>query len=166
MAGRGEQLPFDEQPQGGGHLIVAAPAGVQAGSHGSGDLGDAALDGGVDVFVGRGEGEGGLGQLLAHPIEGGQENAGLLMGEHAAPLEAADVSPAAGDVVGGQPVVERQAGRERQQRLGRALAAEAALPEGHESSSPAWRSAHVWIPRPHSRTKPSASSWRKRSASS
>ena len=43
----------------------------------------------------------------------------------------AHVGPRAGHVVGGQPLVEGQADGEGQQLLGRALVAEAAVPEGH-----------------------------------
>ena len=46
------QLALAPQPQVGGHLVVAAAAGVQLGAGGAGELGDAPLDGGVDVLVG------------------------------------------------------------------------------------------------------------------
>ena len=41
------------QPQVGGDLVVAAPAGVELRAGGAGELGDAALDRRVDVLVGR-----------------------------------------------------------------------------------------------------------------
>ena len=44
-------LALDEQAQRGGDLVVAAAAGVQLRAGGSRELGDAALDRGVDVFV-------------------------------------------------------------------------------------------------------------------
>ena len=58
-AGRGRGAPrapafaLDVEPQVGGDLVVAAPARVQLGAGGTGQLGDPALDRGVDVLVGR-----------------------------------------------------------------------------------------------------------------
>ena len=45
-------LPPQEEPQRRGHLVVAAPSGVELGAGGAGELGDPPLDRGVDVFVG------------------------------------------------------------------------------------------------------------------
>ena len=98
-------------------------------------------------------------------------------GEQAAPLQAPHVGLGAGHVVGRQPDVERQAGGERHQAVGR-LRVEPPLPEGHApavgaasrsaaaASDRTWRLAHVCTPRPHRRTKPAASSWLKVSAAS
>ena len=49
--GDGDQLALAPQPQVGGDLVVAAAGGVQLGAGGAGELGDPALDGGVDVLV-------------------------------------------------------------------------------------------------------------------
>ena len=82
------------------------------------------------------------------------------------------------EVVGGQAPVEGQADGEGHDLVGRP--AQPALPEGHESApagplavhrssarrGPPWRAAHVATPRPHSRTKPSASAWWKVSVAS
>ena len=45
------QLALAPQPQVGGHLVVAAAAGVQLGAGRAGELGDPSLDRGVDVLV-------------------------------------------------------------------------------------------------------------------
>jgi hypothetical protein len=46
-------LAPEEPSERGGDLVVAATTGVQLGAGGAGELGDASLDGGVDVLVGR-----------------------------------------------------------------------------------------------------------------
>ena len=56
-AGDVDQLALAPQPQVRGHLVVAAARGVQLGAGAAGQLGDPALDGGVDVLVALGEGE-------------------------------------------------------------------------------------------------------------
>ena len=55
VAGGDQQLALGEQAQVGGHLVVATASGVQLGPGRTGDLGDPALDHGVDVLVGRDE---------------------------------------------------------------------------------------------------------------
>ena len=50
-AGDGEQLALAPQPQVGRDLVVAAAGGVDLGAGRAGELGDPALDGGVDVLV-------------------------------------------------------------------------------------------------------------------
>ena len=52
-AATGAQRVLHEQPERGGHLVVARPPGVQLGAGRAGQLGDPPLDGGVDVLVGR-----------------------------------------------------------------------------------------------------------------
>ena len=85
-----------------------------------------------------------------------------------------DVRTRAGEVVGGEPAVERQADGEREQLVGRALA-EAAVPQRLPGlaggvligAAPGpWRRDHVSADRPHSRTKPSESWWRNASSAS
>ena len=76
-----------------------------------------------------------------------------------------DVRARAREVVGREAPVERQALGEREQLVGRTVG-EAAVPEGHAPGAsgrdrPAAR-AHVSTDRPHRRTKPAESSWRKR----
>ena len=71
------------------------------------------------------------GQLLVHPVEGGHQDAGVVLGQDPGRGQAPDVGPRTRQVVGGQPLVERQADGEGQQLLGRPFVAEAALPERH-----------------------------------
>ena len=108
-AGPPEQRPLGEQPQVGGHLVVAAAAGVQPAADVAGDLGDPPLDGGVDVLVARLEHEGALGELLLDPVERGQQDPGCRPRRAAPALQTQDMGPAASHVVGGQPPVEGQA---------------------------------------------------------
>ena len=105
-------------------------------------------------------------------VEGGGDERALLLGDQSHPGQHVDVRPGAGEVVGGQAGVERQALAEGQQLLGRPLS-EAALPQrpalalrpgfrltgGSVMAGPRrpWRRAHVSTDRPHSRTKPAAS---------
>ena len=62
-------------------------------------------------------------------VEGGEDVGHLVVVEDPGPAQPPDVGPRAGDVVGGQAPVERQADREGHQLLGRS-ALEAAVPEG------------------------------------
>ena len=153
----------------------------------TGDLGDPALDRGVDVLVGRRELERAVVQLGPDPVERVGDREPLLLGEQADRRQHVDVRARAGEVVVRQPLVERQADAERHQRVGRPLA-EAAVPEraglaarvvagGHRppldpssgatyGSSVRWRRDHVSTDRPQSRTNPAASSWRNASSAS
>ena len=74
---------LEEQAQRGGDLVVPAAAGVELRAGRPGELGDTALDGGVDVFVGRAEHEGTVGELDADAIERGDHERCLLVGEQA-----------------------------------------------------------------------------------
>ena len=96
------------------------------------------------------------------------------LGEQPDAREHRDVRARAGEVVGREAAVERQADGEREQLVGRAFA-EPAVPQrlpgrlaGRRSSarSRAWRRDHVSAERPHRRTKPSESSWRNASSAS
>ena len=73
-----EQLPAGVEAEVGGDLVVAAATGVELGPHVAGDLGDPALDGGVDVLVAGLEDEDPRRQLLLHPVERGEQDGGLL----------------------------------------------------------------------------------------
>ena len=140
------ELALHVQAQRGGHLVVAAAPGVELGARRPGQLGHAPLDGGVDVFVGGFERELALFQLGLDLLERVEHRGGLLGGEDAGAHEPAHVRPRARHVVSSQAMVERQALRERQQLVGRALL-EAPVPQrpatgGHRSltrDSPAWR---------------------------
>ena len=107
------------KPEVGGHLVVAAAPGVEPGAGLAGQLGDPALDGGVDVLVAGLEDEGPLGQLLLDLGERAEQDTGLLGDIEPAAAEATDMGPAAGDVVGGEPAVEREALGEGEELLGR-----------------------------------------------
>ena len=69
----------------------------------------------MDVFVAGLEDEVAFGQLPLHLDEGGEKGPALLVGEQARPLQAEHMGPAAGDVVGRQPAVERKALGERKE---------------------------------------------------
>src|SRR5690606_25295614 len=130
------------------------------------------------VLVGRGELEAALGQLALDLVEGPEHGVALGLGEHPGSHQPPDVGPGAGDVVGGEALVEGQAHRVGEQLFGRS-ALEAAVPEGgHQTSSgpcgwacgavPSWpcTPAQVSTDRPQSRTNPAESSWRNVSAAS
>jgi hypothetical protein len=172
-AGDGEQLPLGVEAQVGGDLVVTAAAGVQAGADVAGDLGHPALHRRVDVLVARGEGEAARRELLAHSRQGSEEDLAVGGPEQADPYQPPHVGGRAGQVVGGEAPVDAQAHGVGEQLLGRTGPLEAPLPEGHDPLGSAGarptltcRAAHVATPRPHRRTNPSASWWRKRSADS
>ena len=70
LAGHLDQRAAAPQAQVGGDLVVAAAAGVQLGPDVAGELGDPALDRGVDVLVVGGEDERPRGELLLDLVEG------------------------------------------------------------------------------------------------
>ena len=173
-------LAPEEQPQVERDLVVAAAAGVQLGAGRARDLGDPPLDRGVDVFVGRRERErrrrrAPLRRGRARRRSPARSSLGRA-GRRASSM--CDVRARPGEVVGREPAVERQADGEREQLVGRALA-EAAVPQRLRRVAVAslvgcsltwtpgpWRRDHVSADRPHSRTKPSESSWRNASSAS
>ena len=167
LGGHADQRPPAPQAQVGGDLVVAAAPGVQLGADVAGQLGDPALDGGVDVLVARLEDEGAGGDLLLHQVQGVQEVGHLAVGQDADLPEPLDVGPRAGQVVGGQHLVEGQADGEVRHGV-RHTRRDAALPQGHDDRSDPgpWRADQVATPSPHNRTKPSASAWRKESEAS
>ena len=112
-----------------------------------------------------------LGQLLLHLVEGGQHLVALGVGEDADAGQPAHVGAGPGDVVGRQALVEGQAHGEGEQLLGRP-ALEATVPERGAGAGAVGPSRWPWVPaqvstdRPHRRTKPAESSWRKLSSAS
>ena len=103
------------------------------------ELGHPALHRGVDVLVGVDERERAVGQLAFHPVEGVEHRRHLGVVEDAGAAQPADVGPAAGDVVGGEALVEREAHRVGEQRLGRP-AGEPSVPQrGHGREPGPWR---------------------------
>ena len=111
------------QPQVGGDLVVAAAAGVELGPGRPGQLGDPPLDGGVDVLVAGAELERARRPARSSTRSRAAEHgAGLVAVEEPGPHQAPHVGPRAGEVVGRQAPVERQADGEGQQLLGRPAA--------------------------------------------
>ena len=103
-------------------LVVATSAGMQLGAGRARDLGDAALDRRVDVFVGRRERERARRELLVDTRQGRRDHLPLLLGEQADRFQHLHVRARAGEIVDGQAPVVRKADREREQLVGRALA--------------------------------------------
>ncbi len=91
VAGEGAALAADVEAQVGRDLVVAAAAGVELGARRSGELRDAAFDGGVDVLVGRLEVEGLVGELGLDGVERGEDAVGVVDAEDAGGAEHADV---------------------------------------------------------------------------
>ncbi len=69
LEGHADQGAAAPQAQRGGHLVVAAPPGVQLGAHVADQLGHAPLNRSVDVLVARGEGEHAAVELLFDHVE-------------------------------------------------------------------------------------------------
>ena len=142
----GGQLPLGEQAQVCGHLIVAAATGVELGPGGSGQLGDPALDGGVDVLVAGREIELTGGQFLLGLVERGQHLVNLGIGEQADAAQHPDVGPRPGNVVGCQPHVEADAGGVGHQLVG-GVTVESAVPKRAHDGPARWarvRSRRAW----------------------
>ena len=91
LAGEGSAFAAQVEAQVGGHLVVAAAAGVQFRADRAGELGDAPFDGGVDVLVGRREREGVVGELGFDGVEGGEDGRDVVRRQDAAGAEHADV---------------------------------------------------------------------------
>ena len=127
--GDAEQFTLAPQAQVGRHLIVTAPGRVELAARRSGQLGHAAFDGGVDVFVTLDEDE-----LAGLDLDGGllerfQYRIPLCSGEETDAGEPTYVRLRAVDVVAPHDAVEGQADRVRHQRLGRATG-KTAVPQG------------------------------------
>ncbi len=124
-----EQFTFAPQAQVGRHLVVAAACRVQLAAGGTRDLGDASLDGGVDVLVALDEHERVRRHLVRHGVERVEHGVTFGVGEQADAGEAPHVGLGAVDVVAPHRAIEGQADGVGHQRLGRS-AGEAAVPEG------------------------------------
>ncbi len=138
---------------------------MELGAGGSRQLGDAALDRSVDVLVGRRELEAAVLQLGRDPVERGQHDLGLVAIQDPGSGQPADVGSRPGYVVGREALVDWQAHSEGEQLVGRRTG-EAPLIQGHCDAPGPWMPDHVSTPRPHRRTNPAESSWRKLSAAS
>ena len=121
------------QAQIGRDLIVATPACVHLRS-GSAELGCPALDGGVDVFVGRGPNHAALGDLPLDLVEGGRYVVALVPGQQADAGQHRHVSPRRSDVLGEHALIERQGVVERGEGV-RGRASEPTVPQGGGAGS-------------------------------
>ena len=119
-------LPGPE-PEGGGHLVVAAPPGVQLGP-GRVQFGDPALHRGVDVLVAGGEFEAAVPELGLSLVQGRKDAVALGRGEKPNLAQHLGMGPGASDVGLKQPPVELEAVVERPHR-GLRLALEAPGPQ-------------------------------------
>ena len=136
LARHPDQRTAAPQAQVGGDLVVAAPPGVQLGADRlAGQLGHPALDRGVDVLVPGLEDERRRLELLRHQVEGVQQLRDLALGQEAHLAQPLDVGARAGEVVGGQHLIEGEADREVGHGLGHPRR-DAALPQGHELPGP------------------------------
>src|SRR6266545_6366093 len=166
------------KPQVKGHLVVARAPGVQRGARGR-DLGQPALDGGVDVFVGGKELEVAGVKLASDAAQAALDRGKLGRGEQARRLEPTCMGDAALDVIRVQLVLALER-RSESLELGQHLPAEAPAPQllarrlrGYGASlltsprralrsrscSRPWTRAEVRIPIPHSLMKPAAADW-------
>ena len=118
-----------EQAERRGHLVVAAPARVEAGAGVAGQLGDPPLDRGVDVLVGLDVGELARGQFGLGGVERRLDRSHLRSAEDAGHAQPGHVGPAAADVEAGEALVEGQAERVLPQ-LGGGPFGESAVPQG------------------------------------
>ena len=97
----------------GGDLIVAAAAGVQPPPGIPDQLGQAPLDGGMDVLVGRLDGERPVPELRLDPVEPVGDRPPVSLGQHAGLHQHAGVRARAGDVLGPHARVDRERGVQR-----------------------------------------------------
>ena len=179
LLGQADERAPAPQAQRRRDLVVAAPSGVQLRAGVPCDLGDPPLDSRVDVLVARAEGEPPLDELLFDDVERIDERVHLAIAEDPRLAQPLDVRARPGEVVERQRLVEREAHRELRHGV-RHPGRDPPLPQGHvpaplyksdecaagsepvpPSAPGPWRDDHVATPRPHSRTKPSASWWRK-----
>ena len=123
-----QQFALQPAPHIGGRLIVATSAGVQLRAGGTRQFGDAPLDGGVDVFVAGHELERARAHLAGNAFQRGEDRPSLRRGDDAHVDEAFHMGHRTRNIVGPQPLVERQALRVRHQFRGRP-ALEATVPQ-------------------------------------
>ena len=118
-AGHAAGVVAQVQPQVGGDLVVAGPAGAQLAAERAEPLQQAAFERGVHVLVVDGGPElaGRAGRLQV--VQRGEHAAQLVGVEQAGPGQHPGVRPGGGQVVRGQPPVELHAHRQPGQRLGR-----------------------------------------------
>ena len=128
VGGYGSQLPLGKQAKGGSHLVVAAAAGMEFGSGRASQLGYPTLNGGVDVLVAGREDKVAGGQLHLGLVEGNQDLGRLVLIQQADVAQHPDVGSGPGDVVGGQPDVEGDAGGVGHQLICR-IAVESSVPQ-------------------------------------
>ncbi len=112
----------------GGDLIVAAAAGVQPPAGVADQLGEPALDGGVDVLVGRLDVEGPVTELGLDALEPVGDGPPVIRAEHPRRDQHLRVSPRAGDVLCPHARVDRKRGVQAVERVRRA-AGEASAPQ-------------------------------------
>jgi hypothetical protein len=91
---------------------------VQPGPDLPGDLGDPALDGGVDVLVAGRPGKRPRSQLRGDGVEGGQQGGGLVRVEEAAPGQPPHMGARPGQIVAGEAAVVGKAHCVVEQLLG------------------------------------------------
>ena len=103
------QFPHHPEPQVGGHLVVAAPAGVEAGSSLPGQFGDPPLYRRVDVLVVGCEGERVVGHLSLDDIQGVKHRLAVGLLQQPDVDQHPHVGSRPGDVVGVEPPVDGQA---------------------------------------------------------
>ncbi len=96
----------------GHHLVVARARGVQPPAHGPCDLGQAALDGHVDVLVPGRELEAVLAQLLLDRVKSRQQRLQVLGGDHAALGQHPRVRPRGRHILRPQAAIEADRGVE------------------------------------------------------
>ena len=110
---QGVDLVPHKQPQVQGHLIVAAPAGMQLPSHRSDPGGQSFFHEHVDVFIGQGEGQLSPGPLLQNLLKPLLDQSTVLVREDALPGQHFYVGQTAGNIVGQQANIIRNRGRKR-----------------------------------------------------
>ena len=116
--GDGMQLAAHEQPQGRRDLVVATACGVHLAADFTGDLRDAPLDRGVDVFVARLDDERPRADLVGDRVQRSGDRSRFVGPENSAGAEHVDVSERSGDVVENEAHVESDAVGVRTQGVG------------------------------------------------
>ena len=126
------RLPHRRGPQVqqrvGDDLVVAAPGRVEPPPGVADELGQAALDGGVDVLVARGERERAVGELAGDPLQALVDGGGVGGGDDPPGAEHPGVRARGRDVLRPHAPVDRQRGVDAVEGLIRA-GAEAAAPQ-------------------------------------